>query len=250
VVELQQSFVSLADTVVDQMDQIRSADTARRELLAQIAHDLKTPLASLQGYLETWLLLHPEADDRAHIEIALRNGRQLHRLVEQLLELARLDAGQETLSTEPVVVAEVAHDVMAKFALEAQQRGVLLSVDAPVPGIRIEADIAKLERVLVNLVDNALRHTVEGGEVRLSILESSTGVSIELRDNGAGIASEHLPHIFEPRYHSGSVPGDRSTHLGLGLAIVRRLLELHGSHIDVVSSPGQGSAFHFELARA
>lgn len=250
VIELQRSFVSLADTVVDQMDQIRASEAARRELLDQIAHDLKTPLASLQGYLETWLLQHPEADDRQHIDIALRNGRQLHRLVEQLLELARLDAGQEILSVEPVVVAELAHDIMAKFALDAQKRGVLLSVKAPEPGIRVAADIAKLERVLANLVDNALRHTSAGGEVQLSVLESGQGVLIELSDNGVGIDTDILPRIFEPRYFGARAADDRSTHLGLGLAIVRRLLELHGSHIEVVSRAGQGTAFHFNLARA
>lgn len=250
VLELQRSFVSLADTVVDQMDQIRATEAARRELLDQIAHDLKTPLASLQGYLETWLLQHPEAGDRQHIDIALRNGRQLHRLVEQLLELARLDAGQETLSVEPVVVAELAYDIMAKFALDAQKRGVQLSVKAPEPGIRVAADIAKLERVLVNLVDNALRHTAAGGEVQLSIQVSGQGISIELCDNGVGITSENLLRIFEPRYHGSNTVGDQSTHLGLGLAIVRRLLALHGSQIEVMSCPGQGTTFQFNLARA
>ena len=248
--ELQQGFVALAETVADQMDQIRSAEETRRDLIAQIAHDLKTPLASLQGYLETWLLQHPDAGERHYIEVALRNGRQLHRLVEQLLELARLDAGQESLSPEPVAVVELAHDVMAKFALEAEQRGVRLAVEATAPGVQVEADIAKLERVFANLVENALRHTKAGGEVRLSIAESSHGVSLELSDTGAGIASEHLPHIFEPRYRGGSRPGDGATHLGLGLAIVRRLLELHGSRIDVASRLGQGTAFRFELARA
>jgi signal transduction histidine kinase len=250
VAELQQGFVTLAETVADQMDQIRSAEESRRELITQIAHDLKTPLASLQGYLETWLLLHPEAGDRQHIEVALRNGRQLHRLVEQLLELARLEARQESLSPEPVAVAELAHDVMAKFALEAEQRGVRLVVEAPASGLQVEADIAKLERVFVNLVENALRHTNAGGEVRLSITESNQGVSFEVRDTGAGIAKEHLPHIFDPRYRVGSPPGDGATHLGLGLAIVRRLLELHGSRIDVTSRLGQGTVFHFEMARA
>lgn len=250
VLELQHSFVSLADTVVDQMDQIRRAEADRRELLDQIAHDLKTPLASLQGYLETWLLQHPQASDIHHIEIALRNGRQLHRLVEQLLELARLDAGQETLSIEPVVVAELAHDMMAKFALDAQRRGVLLTIIAPQPSLRVAADIAKLERVLSNLVDNALQHTPRGGEVQFSILESQQGVSMELRDNGSGIASDVISRIFEPRYFGKSAAGDRSTHLGLGLSIVRRLLEMHGSQIKVVSQPGQGARFTFSLARA
>jgi signal transduction histidine kinase len=164
-----------------------------------------------------------------------------------LLELARLEAGQESLTPEPVVVAELAHDVTAKFALEAEQRGVRLIVAAPDPGLQVRADIAKLERVFTNLVENALRHTDRGGEVRLSITGSEHGVSVELRDTGAGIASEHLPHIFEPRYRGNHPPGEAGTHLGLGLAIVQRLLELHGSRIDVASRLGEGTVFRFEL---
>ena len=249
VTELQQGFQALAETVADQMDQIRSAEETRRELIAQIAHDLKTPLASLQGYLETWLLQHPDAGERQHIEVALRNGRQLHRLVEQLLELARLEAKQERLDAEPVAVVELAHDVMARFALEAEAREVALVVEAPEPALQVEADIAKLERVFVNLVDNALRHTPAGGEVRLVIRETADGVGFELRDTGAGIAEEHLAHVFEPRYRGNAPAGDSAPHLGLGLAIVRRLLDLHGSAIRVASTPGRGAAFSFELAR-
>ncbi|UCE31383.1 MAG: HAMP domain-containing histidine kinase [Burkholderiales bacterium] len=248
--ELQQGFVALAETVADQMDRIRSVEAGRRELIAQIAHDLKTPLASQQGYLETWLLQHPDAGDRQHIEVALRNGRQLHRLVEQLLELARLEAGQESLAPEAVAVAELANDVMAEFALEAEQRGVRLAVEARAQGIQAKADIAKLERILANLVDNALRHTDPGGEVRLSIAESDQGVRVEVRDTGVGIASEHLPYVFEPRYRGPGPRVEGAANLGLGLAIARRLLELHGSRIDVDSTLGQGTVFRFELKSA
>ncbi len=250
VAELQQGFFTLAETVADQLEQIRSAEEGRRQLIAQIAHDLKTPLASLQGYLETWLLQHPGSGDRQHIEVALRNGRQLHRLVDQLLELARLEARQESLSLEPVAVAELAHDVTTRFALEAEQRGVRLVVDAPAQGALVHADIAKLERVFANLVENALRHTDRGGEVRLSVAESEDGVSVEVRDTGVGISSEHLPHIFEPRYRGSTAHSDAGAHLGLGLAIVQRLLELHGSRIDVASRLGHGTVFRFDLTRA
>lgn len=250
VAALQQDFVALAETVADQMDRIRAGEASRRELIAQIAHDLKTPLASLQGYLETWLLQHPDADARQHIEVALRNGRQLHRLVEQLLELARLEAGQETLAAEAVAVVELAHDVVARFALEAEQRGVALAVEAARETIQADADIAKLERVLVNLVDNALRHTPRGGRILLRVGEADGRVAVEVRDSGLGIAAEHLPRIFEPRYRGGAGDGDGATHLGLGLAIVQRLLELHGSRVEVDSQPGRGTSFRFALARA
>lgn len=232
------------------MDQIRDGEQMRRDVIAQIAHDLKTPLASLQGYLETWLLQHPDAPDRAHVEVALRNGRQLHRLVEQLLELARLEARQEALAMEPVAVVELAHDVIARFALEAGQQGVGLAVDAIDPAIQVEADIGKLERVLANLVDNAIRHTPRGGAVAIGVVAAGGRVVLEVRDSGSGIAAEQLPRIFEARYRGRLAAADGTTHLGLGLAIVKRLLELHGSAIQVVSSPGHGAAFSFDLARA
>ncbi|MCB1927118.1 MAG: hypothetical protein KDH17_03675 [Rhodocyclaceae bacterium] len=250
VAELQQGFIALAETVADQMDQIRDGEQMRRDVIAQIAHDLKTPLASLQGYLETWLLQHPDAPDRAHVEVALRNGRQLHRLVEQLLELARLEARQEALAMEPVAVVELAHDVIARFALEAGQQGVGLAVDAIDPAIQVEADIGKLERVLANLVDNAIRHTPRGGAVAIGVVAAGGRVVLEVRDSGSGIAAEQLPRIFEARYRGRLAAADGTTHLGLGLAIVKRLLELHGSAIQVVSSPGHGAAFSFDLARA
>ncbi|MCB1888574.1 MAG: HAMP domain-containing histidine kinase [Rhodocyclaceae bacterium] len=247
VAELQQGFVGLAETVADQLDQIRASETARRDLIAQIAHDLKTPLASLQGYLETWLLQHPDAPDRQHVEVALRNGRQLHRLVEQLLELARLEARQEQAEIEPVAVLELAHDVAARFALAARRRGVRLEVTGD-DEVLAEADIGKLERVLVNLVDNALDHTPAGGEVRIGVHCEDDAVRLEVRDTGCGIAADHQARIFEPRYRARD-GGGGSPHLGLGLAIVERLLALHGSAIRVDSAPGRGAAFSFGLAR-
>jgi len=249
VAELQAGFVGLAETVADQLDQIRGNEEARRELIAQIAHDLKTPLASLQGYLETWLLQHPEAPDRQHVEVALRNGRQLHRLVEQLLELARLEARQERLEAEPVAVFELAHDVAARFALEARRRGVGLHVAGDEDAMA-RADIGKLERVLVNLVDNALEHTPAGGEVRIGVLREGEAVQLEVRDSGCGIPAGHQSRIFEPRYRVAGAGGGDGLHLGLGLAIVQRLLALHGSSIQVDSAPGRGAAFSFGLARA
>ncbi len=249
VAELQQGFVALAETVADQVDQIRAGEEARRDLIAQIAHDLKTPLASMQGYLETWLLQHPQASERQHIEVALRNGRQLHRLVDQLLELARLEARQERLEVEPVAVLELAHDVAARFALEAERRGVELCVQGDDAGLQATADIAKLERVLLNLVDNALGHTPAGGRVSIEVGAQGAEVRLAVRDSGSGIGAEQLPRIFEPRYRGSATADGERTHLGLGLAIVQRLLELHGSVVRVDSAPGQGSVFSFGLAR-
>ena len=122
-----------------------------------ITHDLKTPLAALRGYLETWLLQQASSSETSYIEIALRNAKQLNELVDQLVELARLEGGIETLRLEPIAIAEFAQDVMSKFSLRAAEQGIDLEVTPQDTSLMISADIGKLERVLSNLIDNALR---------------------------------------------------------------------------------------------
>ena len=196
------------------------------------------------------MLQHPGAADRDYIDVSLRSSRQLSRLVDQLLELARLEARQEGLTREPVAVAELAQDVVAKFALEAQAKGVSCRVDTEDQNLTVSADIAKLERVFTNLIENALRYTPAGGEVVTRLRRDGDAVAIEIADNGRGIPADKLRRIFLPRYRinhaeSGESAGDR--HLGLGLAIVERLLALHGSDISVRSEPGHGTVFGFVL---
>jgi signal transduction histidine kinase len=249
VVQLHQSFAELMQFLAAQFKQIKDEERLRRELLSHITHDLKTPLAALQGYLETWLLQHAKGTGYEYLEIALRNAEQLNTLVDQLVELARLEGGVETVRLEPIAIAELAQDVLSKFTLRAQQLGVTLQVTPRDTSLMIRADIGKLERVLTNLIDNALRHTPAGGTISIELSRSpgSDILLITVRDTGLGIAHEDLDRIFEPNFRGSHGFADNAAHLGLGLAIVRRLLELHESSIRVMSEPGNGSAFNFGL---
>lgn len=227
---------------------------ARRELLANLSHDLRTPLASLQGYLELLLLREgrlESAEARNYLHTAAAQSERLGRLVDDLFELTRLEAEDMRPAFEPVALAELAHDVVQKFAERAQRRGVALAVarDAAAPtGAPVPADIALIERLLSNLVDNALRHTPAGGRVVLELGGDAAQAELAVSDTGEGIASEDLPGIFE-RYDRAARVGGSSGHAGLGLAIAQRIAALHGSRLAVRSARGAGTRVSLVLAR-
>ena len=255
------SFQTMAQTLSDQYEQIKSTDELRRELISYVSHDLRTPLASLQGYLETWQINHHAMDKESSaslIDIALSNAQRVSRLVEQLFELAHLDSHTITLNTESVFITELAYDVIQSAGYQAKEQGVTLSVNSPNPKIKVNADIERLERVFSNLIDNAIRHCTQGDSVEINIgLESSKSdqalpnrLLVQVVDTGSGIPSEDLKFVFNTHYRaSNSVKGNHSGS-GLGLAITRRILSLHGSDIEVTSKLGQGACFSFSLELA
>ncbi|MGA8260499.1 MAG: HAMP domain-containing sensor histidine kinase [Arenicellales bacterium] len=242
------SFGDMARQITAQMEHLKETDRLRRELVANVSHDLRTPLASLQGYLETLMMKKDSLDLREqqeYIEIAARHSRRLGTLVSELFELAKLDSTDATPEREPFSLAELVQDVLQKFELRARQAGVRLDVrlDAKVPFVY--ANIALIERVLENLLDNALRHTPEGGSVGLTLAPGERAVTVRLSDTGCGIAGEDLPHIFDRFYRPRASRASEGA--GLGLAIARRILELHGGRIDAVSKLQAGTTFTFEL---
>ncbi|WP_298439859.1 HAMP domain-containing sensor histidine kinase [uncultured Ferrimonas sp.] len=251
--QINHAFNALSERLQRQYQQVKSVDEMRRELLSHVSHDLRTPLAALQGYLETWLLQQQQGDnaDPQYIEIAHSNAEKIHKLIDQLMELARLESAQVPMNIETVVVAELIQDVLQKYQPAAQDKQVLLDVQPKDPSLRVAADIEKLERVFTNLVDNALRHCHAGDtiSVRLCPQQNNT-ISITVSDSGIGIPAADLPHVFDPHYKAAnSVRGD-SAHSGLGLAITRKLLALHQSTIAVSSQVQQGTEFRFDLERA
>ncbi|GAA5218159.1 HAMP domain-containing sensor histidine kinase [Corallincola platygyrae] len=243
-------FEKMADHIEHQLEQIKSTEQLRRELISHVSHDFRTPLASLQGYLETWLLQHPDERQPQLVQVALKNARQLNLLVEQLFELARLEGGDIRFNPEPVVVAELAYDVVQRLQLMAEDRGVRLTVDTDIHQLQAMADIGKLERILVNLIDNALRHTPKGGEVTLKVKAANDAIYLAVSDNGCGIDEAEVPHIFDPHYRASNSINGEGANTGLGLAIVAQLVALHGSQIAVESRPEQGSTFGFNLPKA
>jgi signal transduction histidine kinase len=234
----------------DQMRALAATDRMRRELVANVSHDLRTPLTAMRGYLETLQLKDAElsvADKQRYLAIAVRHSDRLARLIAELFELARLDAGEVKLKLESFPPAELVQDVTHSFELAARNREVRLhaSLDSNAPPVR--ADIALIQRALANLLDNALRHTPAGGSVQVSVAAYGGRVCVAVADSGQGIAAADLPHIFERFYRGGDDSRSRAGGAGLGLAIVKRILELHQTTIAVESEPGAGTRFAFEL---
>lgn len=243
------AFRDMAERVSGRMDDLEQADRLRRELVANVSHDLRTPLASLQGYLDTVLMKHDalsEQERRTYVDIAARHARRLGGLVAELFELACLDANDRPPQCEPFSLEDLAQDVVQEFALQAREAGVCLSVDADDGLARVYGNIAMIERVLENLIRNSLRFTPAGGQVRLALSARADAVRVSLSDTGCGIAPEDLPYIFD-RYYQPQAQRRSGDGAGLGLAISRRILELHGSRIEASSVPGGGTTFRFDL---
>ncbi|TCK18907.1 phospho-acceptor domain-containing protein [Thiogranum longum] len=246
---LGESFNRMAECIQEQIEALKKQDSLRRELVANVSHDLRTPLAALHGYIET-LQIKAEAFDAetrsSYLHIALQHSRRLTRLVDELFELAKLDASDSPVQTEPFAVAELAQDIIQKFQLQAEQKGVRLSLECDDSLPFVDGDIALIDRVLVNLISNALRHTPEGGRITVSLRQEDSAVRIQVEDTGSGIPEEDIPKIFE-RFYRGDNAARSGHHAGLGLAIARHIVRLHGGVIRVSSKPGQGARFEFSL---
>ncbi len=244
------AFREALEKIREQYQSIVTVDELRRELLSHVSHDLRTPLASLLGYLETWELnqekLSPE-QSRQYIATAKKSAQRISSLVEQLFELAHLDSGNVQVNREPFSIAELVQDVLQKFRIVAEEKNIHLSVTPQDTRISVVGDIEKLERVFTNLIENALRHTRDGGSITVRLNDNGALVAIEVVDTGIGIPDEDIPHIFDPHYKAGNSVRGNTAHGGLGLAITKRLLELHQSTIRVSSQMGRGTTFEFAL---
>jgi two-component system, OmpR family, sensor kinase len=232
-----------------QMEKIAQSNALRRDLIAGVSHDLRTPLASLRGYLET-LQLKDESlsrqDRRRYLQIVASQSERLHRLVEELFELAKLEDLEVRIALEPFPLCELVQDIIQKFTLVAQEKGLalhaILKPDVPF----VVGDISLIERLLDNLLENAIRHTPAGGRIDVSVTAAESTIGLEISDTGTGIAYDALPHIFE-RFYTDRTRSPSSGGAGLGLAIAKRIVELHGGHIAAHSELGHGTTFTIEL---
>lgn len=246
---LTSTFNEMADVIVANIEKISATDKFRQELIANISHDLRTPLSIMQGYIETLMMKRNEltdADNEKYITIVYDSNRKLSMLVEQLFQFAKLEANLITPDKEPFQVAELAADIMMAYQLKAAEKHIHLDFHAPDNLPLVFADISLTERVLQNLLDNAFKFTPVGGAITIHLTETNAGVKISVSDTGVGISSEDLAHIFE-RYKQSPTRTATSKGMGIGLAIVKKILELHQAVITVVSHPGKGTTFNFEL---
>jgi len=228
--------------VLHDLTQLRRLETVRRDFVANVSHELKTPLTSIAGYTETLLSDTPDPDT-AHrfLGVIQANARRMHRLVDDLLDLSRIEAGR--WHPEPVWtdVAAIAREVYTNVRAHAEARDVELRIAADAAPV-VYADADALRQVLTNLVDNSLRYTPRGGTVTCEAAPENGGVSITVRDTGSGIAQEHLPRIFERFYRADPSRSRDEGGTGLGLAIVKHLVEAHGGRVSAESSLGDGTA--------
>jgi two-component system, OmpR family, sensor kinase len=247
---LEALFRDLAARIEAQMVQLRSVDSARREMLANLSHDLRTPITTLLAHLESLQMDEQpltEPERREYVAVAMRQSKRVAKLVEQLLEAARLDARQIVPIPEFFPIGELLQDVVQKFSLAARERGIELSLNVAPAQLRVHADIALLERVFDNVLDNALRHTPPGGHVTVSATPNGSRVDLAVADSGSGMSPEEAARVFDRFYRGDLGRSTTSGQAGLGLAIVRGILELHGSTIAIDTRPGQGATFRFDL---
>lgn len=242
------SFNDMADSIVGNMDKMQSVDLLRRELIANVSHDLRTPLAILKGYIETLQIKRDsltEQEKDEFLQITHDNVDKLSNLIDQLFEYSKLEAEQVTPVKEPFSITELSHDLIAKFRFLAENKGIKLSLDNPQENCMVYADVSLVERALQNLIENAVKYTQRGGQVTLALHKKGGNVEINITDTGTGIPVNEQPFIFD-RYKQVDKNVKKQGH-GLGLAIVKKIMDLHDTTITVLSKPRQGSSFIFYL---
>jgi len=238
----------LAESFNRMVSELASADQQRRNMTADVAHELRTPIHVLRGNLEGMLDGVYDATPE-QLNAMLEETRLLTRLVDDLQTISLAEAGQLPLYFAKVDIAELLADVQTSFSVQAEDAGVELILDIQDADMVIEADVNRLDQVLGNLVGNALRHTPAEGWIRLQAESSPNGVRLEIRDEGQGIPPEDLPFIFDRFYRADKSRSRKGGGSGLGLAIARELIRLHGGEISVKSELGKGTTFIIDLPR-
>jgi two-component system, OmpR family, phosphate regulon sensor histidine kinase PhoR len=228
--------------VLHDLTEVRRLEAVRRDFVANVSHELKTPLTSISGYAETLLADNTDAETtHRFLATILSNARRMQRLVDDLLDLSRIEAGRWHPTLSEVDIAAVARESWAALAGKADAHQVELVVDVAPNAAMVEADLDAVRQVLTNLFDNSLRYTPDGGQVTCLSRRADGGVAVSIRDNGAGITREHLPRIFERFYRADQSRSRGEGGTGLGLAIVKHLVEAHGGRVSAESERGSGT---------
>ncbi|MEQ9168313.1 MAG: HAMP domain-containing sensor histidine kinase [Fulvivirga sp.] len=245
------AFNEMADTIVGNIEDLKSMENLRRELVGNVSHDLRTPISVIHGYIETLMIKNEsltikEKDE--YLNIILQSTQKLKKLVDELFELSKLEARQIIPKKEPFHIHELINDICQKYQVIAEQKSIkIISEKDENQGYLVYADLGLIERVLQNLIDNALKFTPENGQIKLNVSPKDDFVDIEVSDSGPGIPKEQMPFIFD-RYHIGDkrISLDHNS-TGLGLAIVKKILEIHGVSIKLSSQINTGTTFNFQL---
>jgi two-component system, OmpR family, phosphate regulon sensor histidine kinase PhoR len=224
------------------LTQIRKLEAVRRDFVANVSHELRTPLTIIGGFAETLQDRDVPAEMRAEFaKTIFSNTQRMQRIVDELLDLSRIETGHWKPRPQLIRVADVAAEVFGRVAASAKAKGITLDMEIETGAEAIYADRTALEQILLNLAENAIRHTGEGGRITIRTMREGDGVSLAVADTGSGIPPEHLPRIFERFYRADSGRSREAGGTGLGLAIVRHLVEAHGGTVRADSTVGVGT---------
>jgi signal transduction histidine kinase len=226
--------------------ELESLERLRRDLVANVSHELKTPISALRAHLEN-LLDGVELPSRETLLVMLSQSERLGRLVDQLLDLSRIESGELRLNRSPVPLHPLVRQVLSEIEVARADRGVRMCDAVPDDLPPVLVDPERVHQVLFNLLDNAVRYTAAGGEVTVSAHPVDGSCEIAVSDTGQGIAPEHLPRLFDRFYRADAARARGDGGTGIGLAIARSVVEAHGGHIRAESRPGRGSVFTFDL---
>ncbi len=245
--EFASSFNEMADTIVENIDEIKRMDKQRRDLVANVSHDLRTPISIIRGYVETVLIkedrLSP-AERKQYLETILSGTDRLLNLVEELFELSKLEAKENLPDKESFSLAELLQDIHQKNLIIAETKKIKFNLNFENNIPFITADIGMMEKVFQNLLDNALKFTPSGGEINIILKKKNANqITVVISDRGAGIPKEDIPHIFDRYYQIKRVSDGKAEGTGLGLAIVKKILDLHLINIEVKSEINKGTSF-------
>jgi signal transduction histidine kinase len=250
VAELSRTFNAMAGELSVRAVALETSNRVRRQLVADVSHELMTPLTAVLGHLETLTMTEVRLDDAQrlrHLSIARREAQRLERLVGDLLDAARLEAGGGTLDVQDVPIDALFDQVVAHHEHEVRSRNIALASSVTPNGATVRGDAFRLEQALQNVTANALRHTPDGGSITLSAAAGASGVVLSVTDNGEGIAGEDLPLVFDRFYKAKAARSIASSGTGLGLSIVKAIVERHGGSVSAASAPGQGTTIRLEL---
>lgn len=237
--------------VVQDVTELRQLEKARLDFISSVSHELRTPVTSIQGFSEALAegVVGSTEDQRRCAGVINSEARRLRRLIDDLFQFARIEAGQMDFRFEPLNLAEVLRNAVAAMIPQAEEAGVALTVETPDKLGPMLGDRDRLSQVFLNLVGNALRFTHSGGRIAVTGQHDGQTLVIRVADTGTGISPEDLPHIFD-RYYKSNRGGRRAGGTGLGLAIAKHIVEAHGGRISVASEEGKGSTFTVRLEPA
>lgn len=249
------SYDAMAKRITDQFELLQAQDKNRRSFIANISHDLRTPLTATQGYLEMLQHKYDALDDeqrQRYLNVSLKHSKRLQSLISDLFELAKLDDYAEKLSTEVFSLNDIVSDVIQGYQPLAHTKNIDLTYDTAESRLLIKGDLAMIDRAISNLTGNALQYTQEGGQVKLCVSALTEGDSeranFTIEDNGPGIDPSQIDNIFK-RFHRADNEHNEGSNAGLGLTITQRIIDLHGGNLKAENT-GNGTRFSFSLERA